>query len=494
MGKFAGARWYAGVTLVLLCAFGIANGQSWTPVNQAFPASGAGSAFLLTDGTVMVHEEQAQNDAWYKLTPDINGSYANGTWTQVAPIPFYSPLFFGSAVLPGGQLLIEGGEYNHLNAVWTNMGAIYYPKQNVWKQVNPPTGWNSIGDAQGVILNTGTYMQANCCTKQFAYFHPGTLSWTGFDTNGKFDVFDEEGFNLLPNGQVLTVDAYVFQYDPNGKNSELYNPATKTWSSAGSTVVQLWDSHCGVQNGASFEVGPAVLRPDGTVFATGANTCGAGHTAIYNTKTKTWTAGPDFPSLISVADGPAALEINGKVLVMGSINENPPASFFEWDGTTLSATANPPNAINDGSFYGHLLVLPSGQIMLTDYSTDVELFNPSGTYNSSWAPQITVYPATVTHGTLSYKLQGYRFAGMSQGGAYGDDYQPYTNYALVRITNTSTGHVFYCRTHDPSSYALQSAALQTTHFDVPKTIELGPSTLVVVTNGIPSTPVQITVN
>src|SRR5579884_2500069 len=257
MGKFAGARWYAGVTLVLLCAFGIANGQSWTPVNQAFPASGAGSAFLLTDGTVMVHEEQAQNDAWYKLTPDINGSYANGTWTQVAPIPFYSPLFFGSAVLPGGQLLIEGGEYNHLNAVWTNMGAIYYPKQNVWKQVNPPTGWNSIGDAQGVILNTGTYMQANCCTKQFAYFHPGTLSWTAFDTNGKFDVFDEEGFNLLPNGQVLTVDAYVFQYDPNGKNSELYNPATKTWSSAGSTVVQLWDSHCGVQNGASFEVGPA---------------------------------------------------------------------------------------------------------------------------------------------------------------------------------------------------------------------------------------------
>ena len=37
-----------------------------------------------------------------------------------------------------------------------------------------------------------------------------------------------------------------------------------------------------------------VLRPDGTVFATGANRCAAGHTAIYNVSAGTWTAGPDF--------------------------------------------------------------------------------------------------------------------------------------------------------------------------------------------------------
>ena len=493
MRKCVGTRWCAGVTLVLLCTLGMAKGQSWTPVSRAFPGSGAGAAFLLTDGTVMVHQEQSSGDAWYKLTPDIKGSYANGTWKAVAPIPFYSPLFFGTAVLPDGRLLVEGGEYNHLNAVWTNMGAIYNPKTNLWTQVKPPSGWTTIGDAQGVLLSNGTYMQANCCTEQFAYFQPGALTWTAFNGNGKFDVFDEEGFNLLPNGEVLTVDAYVFQYDASGMNSELYNPGTKTWTSAGSTVVQLWDSHCGVQSLATFELGPAVLRPDGTVFATGANTCGPGHTAIYHTGTKTWSKGPDFPALISIADGPAALEINGKVLMMGSINEQPPASFFEWNGSTLTATANPPNAINDGSFYGHLLVLPTGQIMLTDYSTDVELFNSKGSYNAAWAPAITTFPATVTHG-LTYAIQGHRFAGMSQGGAYGDDYQPYTNYALVRIKNTSTGHVFYCRTHNPSSYAVQSTALQTTHFDVPKTIELGPSTLVVVTNGIPSSPVQITVD
>jgi hypothetical protein len=468
--------------------------QSWTPVAKKYPGSGAGAAFLLTDGTVMVHQEQSSTDAWYKLTPDINGSYANGTWSQAASIPFYSPLFFGSAVLPSGELIVEGGEYNKLQAVWTNLGALYNPKTNKWKQIRAPAGWTSIGDAQGVILNDGTYMQSNCCTTQFAYFNPKGSTWTAFSGNGKFDVFDEEGFNLLPNGKVLTVDAYVFQYDSKGMNSELYDPSTQTWSSAGSTKVQLWDDDCGNSGGATFEVGPAVLRPDGTVFATGANTCGAGHSAIYNTANGTWTAGPNFPGNVSVADGPASIETNGKVLVMGSVNEGNPASFYEWDGTNLTGAVNPPNAGNDGSFFGHLLALPTGQILFADYSTDVELFNPTGTPDPGWAPMVTKLPKKPLMHGKSYKVTGYRFAGVSQGGAYGDDYQPYTNYALVRITNSSTQHVFYCKTTKPSSYAVQSTALQSTHFAVPAGIETGPSVLEVVTNGIPSAKISVTVN
>ena len=493
MVKVLVSRAAAGVALSLCLLATVASAQTWTPVTKAYPGTGAGAAFLLTDGTVMVHQEQSSNDAWYKLTPDINGSYVNGSWSALAPIPFYSPLFFGSAVLPNGQLLVEGGEYNALNPVWTAMGALYNPATNKWKQIKPPAGWTTIGDAQNVLLNDGTDMQANCCTTQFAYFNPTKSTWTAFDGNGKFDVFDEEGFNLLPNGQVLTVDAYVFQYDATGTNSELYNPTTQTWSSAGSTGVQLWDSDCGNGNGATFEVGPAVLRPDGTVFATGANTCGAGNTAIYNTATKTWSTGPKFPKNISMADGPASIEPNGKVLMMGSPNEGPPATFYEWDGTNLKTAPNPPNAKNDGSFYGHLLALPTGQILFADYGTTVELYNPAGTYDPSWAPQITKVAKTVTHGK-SYVVKGLRFAGMSQGGAYGDDYQPYTNWALVRITNNATNHVFYCKTTKPSSYAMQSAETQSTHFAVPAGIETGASTIVVVTNGIPSPSVPITVN
>ena len=108
------------------------------------------------------------------------------------------------------------------------------------------------------------------------------------------------------------------QYNPTGMNSEIYIPASGKWRSAGSTVVQLWDSaaDCGGEKVSPLsEVGPAVLRPDGTVFYTGANSCGAGHTAIYNSNTGTWTAGPDFPDSLDIADGPATLLPNGNVLV-----------------------------------------------------------------------------------------------------------------------------------------------------------------------------------
>jgi hypothetical protein len=48
------------------------------------PPDGAGVPFLLTDGTVLVQGNQRQD--WWMLTPDINGSYVNGTWTQVASL------------------------------------------------------------------------------------------------------------------------------------------------------------------------------------------------------------------------------------------------------------------------------------------------------------------------------------------------------------------------------------------------------------------------
>jgi len=454
---------------------------------------GPGNPILLTDGTVMLQDDGCQD--WWKLTPDEFGSYVNGTWTQLASTPAgYSPLYHSSAVLPDGRVIIEGGEYNFLQPVWSNLGAIYNPLTNTWTMVNPPTGWSTIGDAQGIVLANGTFMQANCCTTESALLNPATLTWTPTGS-GKFDVYDEEGWTLLPNRRVLTVDAYVFQYDARGMNSEIYNPNTGSWSSAGSTIVQLWDSAamCGGRNHASFEVGPGVLRPDGTVFYTGANRCGAGHTAIYNSNSGTWTPGPDFPDSLDIADGPAALEPNGKVLMMASPGIFRTGSrFFEWDGSSLTEVSPAPHASSDSSFYGNFVVLPTGQILFTDFFF-VSVYNPSGTYNPAWAPTIQSAPTHVRPGG-SYLISGFRFNGMSEGAAYGDDQQSSTNFPLVRITNNRTRHVFYSRTHDHSSMAVASSDLVSTHFDVPVTEERGPSQLVVVANGIPSAAIAITVD
>ncbi len=282
-------RKFAYLTFALLSAGLLCSAQSWQPLTHQ-PSFTAGHALLLTDGTVMVHHEDPNDgfSEWYKLTPDINGSYVNGTWSQLASLSSdYGPLFFASAVLADGRVIVEGGEQNFAQYVWTNRGAIYNPVANTWTNMSPPSGWSRIGDAQSAVLFNKKFLLANCCSRQQALLDPVTLTWSNTGS-GKFDENDEEGWTLLPNGKVLTVDAYTDVNDPNGTNSELYDPGTGSWSSAGSTIAQLWDSH------GSYEVGPAVLRPDGTVFATGANGAGAGHTSIYNVNAGTWTVGSGF--------------------------------------------------------------------------------------------------------------------------------------------------------------------------------------------------------
>jgi hypothetical protein len=497
---------------------------------------GAGNPLLLTDGSVIVQDAGCPD--WWRLTPDSSGSYANGTWTQIATLPAgYSPLYHSSAVLPDGRVIIMGGEYNYYQGlyfvpIWTAEGAIYDPLANVWTSVAPPPFFDlvettfsppltfppifaqTIGDAQSIVLPNGVYMQADCCTKQEALLDAKTLTWTPTGA-GKYDINDEEGWNLLPNGEVLTVDAYVpvgFPYIPNGTNSELYDYRTGSWHSAGSTIVQLWDSGlaCGELNAPpptpTFEVGPAVLRADGTVFYAGSDTCpaAAGSTAIYNSYTGKWQRGPLFPEVdgvtdINIADGPASWEPNDKVLMMASPEYgNPPSFFFEWDGRHLNQVPGPPNAPVDGSYFGNMLVLPTGQILFTDFSTDIELYNPTITdgdrlFQLTIAPTILFAPPEVTPGG-SYEVYGFLFNGVTQGAAYGDDVQASTNFPLVRITNLKSSHVFYSRTHDHSSMAVASHGLVSTHFDVPAAQEKGLSRLEVVANGIASQPVFVVVN
>jgi hypothetical protein len=490
--------------------------SSWTPLtNQPnFLVDGASVPILLTDGSVLVQD--AGFPDWWKLTPDKFGSYVNGTWTQVASLPAtYSPLYHSSAVLPDGRLIIEGGEYllsadqTELDEAWTAQGAIFDPLANTWTQIAPPAFFGgfgpfpqTIGDAQSVVLPNGTYMQADCCTTDQALLNSKTLTWTRTGSN-KFDINDEEGWNLLPNGKVLTVDAYVpvgIPYIADGTNSELYNPKTGSWSSAGSTINQLWDSTAacgGFTNNTTFEVGPAVLRPDGTVFATGSDTCpdpttasgfASGHTAIYNSFTGKWSAGPDIPGGNNIADGPASLEPNGKVLMFASPSFGaPPSAFFEWDGKNINPIPGTPNTPFDGSFFGNMLILPTGQILFTDFSDDIEIYTPTPPRNFVGTPLVLLTSVLISPGH-SYEAVGFGFNGLSQGASYGDDVQGATNYPLVRITNLKTGHVFYSRTHDHSSMAVASPEIVSTHYDVPANQEHGLSRLEVVANGIASPP------
>jgi hypothetical protein len=450
----------------------------WQQVRAASPfgQNGAGTELLMTDGSVMVNDNTSN---WYRLIPNKNGDYASGTWKQAASLPAgYGPLYFGSAVLADGKLVIDGGEYNFFAPAESTQGAIYDPVADAWTPISPPAGWTRIGDASSVVLADDTLMLGNCCLIAQALLDEGSLSWT-FTGRGKADGNSEEGWTLLPDGKVLTVDVGA---EP---NSELYNPSRGTWSSAGTLPANLTQA---------FEIGPQILRPNGTVFVAGASQ----HTAIYQTHRRTWIAGPDFPVVngqqLDMTDGPATLLTNGDVLLAASPGVyQPPMTMLVFDGTTLTPVVGPPNAPNDASYNVRLLMLPTGQVLETDGTDDVEVFSPHVSRNRSIAPTISSVPSTLVHGS-TYTIAGTLFNGVSQTNAYGDDDQQASNYPLVLIRNAATGHVFYARTHDHSFMGVASTATVTTMFDVPAGIELGASTIEVIANGIPSLPVAVTVD
>ncbi|MGA8541663.1 MAG: hypothetical protein WB566_19325 [Terriglobales bacterium] len=234
---------------------------------------------------------------------------------------------------------------------------------------------------------------------------------------------------------------------------------------------------------------------DGTVFQFGATA----HNVIYDTAAQIWLQAPNFPKAngeqLDVYDGPASILPNGHVLVMTSPGQyETGAQFFEWNGKHFISAPPTPNAPNVSSYYGRMLALPDGGVMQTDYSNDVEIYYSSGGPDPAWAPAITSAPTVLHPGQLNLSLSGTQLNGLSQGAAFGDDFQDATNYPLVRVTNVATGHIFYCRTHNHSSMGVATGSLVvTTRFDVPADIELGASQLLVVANGISSAPVTVTV-
>ncbi len=242
-----------------------------------------------------------------------------------------------------------------------------------------------------------------------------------------------------------------------------------------------------------FEIGPQMLRPNGTVWVAGAS----GLSAVYHIKSGSWTQGPTFPKLgsqqLDVADGPSTLLTDGTVLIAASPGlYNAPSSLYIYTGKKLKSIAAFPQAPNDSSYNIRLLMLPTGQILEDDGSSDMEVYTQNKLVMPSYAPQITSVPTSLTHGN-TYKIVGRRFNGISQANMYGDDDQQATNYPLVRITNTASGHVFYARTHNHSFMGVGSNKSVSTMFDVPSTIETGASTLVVVTNGVASMPMTVTI-
>lgn len=490
----------------------------WTPLVNPPPFGTPGTMLLESNGTVLVHNEPDNNvtagtNQWWKLTPDSQGSYINGTWKQIASMPSsYAPLYFGSAILPNGKLIVEGGEYNGGSAAWTNKGAIYNPVTNHWASVKPPNGWSNIGDAASEVLANGTFILQQACntcltapdlTVDDALLNAHKMTWKVIPATGKTDPNDEEGWTLEPSGQLLTVDTWAIG------NTELFNSINRRWRFGGFIL--------GLVNPFPIvEYGPQVEMPGGNTFVVGGGTSQQeypspctdntpANTALYQYKNShkvgTWTPGPQIPTIdnqeYAATDGPGSILPDGDVLFDASAcTYNIPTHFFVYNASSNTITQIPdtPNAPNDTSYQTRMLPLPNGQVLFNDGSSDMEVYTAGGTPKSAWKPSISSLSATKLAPGSTYTLSGKQLAGLDQGASYGDDVQDATNYPLVRITNSAKGVVTYARTHSWSSVSVAPGTHSTTKFTLPKTMPKGKSTLVVVANGIASSPMTVKVS
>jgi hypothetical protein len=459
---------------------------TWQPLTNQ-PSFQACTMLLLTDGSVFCNAYYTSADCW-RLRPDEFGSYINGGWNKLAPMDG-ARLFFASAVLADGRVLVSGGEYFNGVKSETTDTQVYDPMLNHWNSVAPPTGWDRVGDAPCCVLNDGRVIIGSNDTRKTAIFDPTTNSFTAgpdkLDTTS-----EEETWTLLKDGTVLVVEC-----DDHPK-AEKYDPVSNAWVSAGTLPVDL------VQPG-NDEIGPAVLLPDGRAFCTGAT----GATALYTpgampTDPGTWSAGPNFPddgtgNSLQAKDAPACLLPNGRVLCAvgpaSSGGYGSPTSFVEYDPLANQFLAVPLSANSGGFPYDHrMLLLPNGQVLLSASTTsDIEVYTPDGDPDEDWRPHITDCPRYLRN-KQTYAIRGRRFNGLSQAVSYGDDATMATNYPLVRLRSEVNGHEYYCRTFDHSTMAVATGpAIVSTSFKVPFDVPHGKADLVVIANGIASESVDV---
>ena len=469
------------LSFIFLFFFSQATAQgTWVPLTNTAPHYNEGVMLLLTDGTVLCKTSSGgtgYGTTWDRLTPDSHGSYVNGTWSTIAPM-HDERLYFSTQVLLDGRVYVAGGEYGSggpKSEVWD-------PKTNVWTQCPQIVTGHAISDANSELLPTGNVLQAvvdTGGTRLNYIYNPTTNSYshTGSCLRGN----NEAVWVKLPDNSIIFLDNYSV-------TSERYIPASGTWINDASAPVELFDPY-GSEAGAGF------LLPNGKVYFIGSTPTSAYYTPTGTTTAGSWIAGPALPNGWGAPDAASSIMPDGKILM--ALSPTPTSgdhfpdstAFFQFDYTTntytaLSAPGVAGDTVSGPSYITNMLSLPDGTILYTRQGHD-QYFE----YVPDSGPLAAGKPAIsniITNTCSNYTITGTLFNGISEGAAYGDDWQMSTNYPIVRLSSGS--NVYYATTSswNRPGAVMTGAALDTAKFDLPAGLPAGTYSVQVVADGNPS--------
>jgi N-acetylneuraminic acid mutarotase len=240
---------------------------SWTPTADLASARSGHAAALLTNGTVLVVGGSGSVLASAEIydpgtgTWKPAGSLATGGYVNTATL------------LPNGTVLVVAALFSvdgsgKSSAV--SSAEIYDPVAGTWTPTGSPATVRTSQTAtllpNGTVLVVGGQDVQGVSLSSAEIYDPATGSWRA--TGGLNRSRYGHTATLLPSGTVLVVGGDYFDTSPEDggltATAETYNPASGTWTSAGSLF--------GPYNFGGIDGHTATLLPNGTLLIAGGHT------------------------------------------------------------------------------------------------------------------------------------------------------------------------------------------------------------------------------
>jgi len=425
-----------------------------------------------------------------------------------------------SVLLPGGKILV--GDLVNPNTY------IYEPAFNTWvasgTKVYPDSsdeeGWTMAGD--GRIINYDLFHSIATGGSYAEKYTPATGTWTGISptdgtANGTIPPLSSRnlGFELGPSLRLQ--DGRIFVIGAT-QHTALYTPSTNSWA-AGPDISGTLNGIASpfgaddapgaiLPNGHvifAADAGPAGFTSSGNITAGSAVITGIPSTAILQQFWRVrdsaggilggaFIVSVDSPSQVTISN-PATQTITGDSISWGGVFSNP-TQLFEFDPETSALNPISP-AIPDGnlpfqgSYPSRMLILPTGQLLFSDASSQLWVYTSTGRTDPRLRPIIT---GVKYNGGGTFTLTGKQLNGQSAGAAYGDDDQMDSNYPIIRMVSGS-GNVYYARTTNWSKVSIDGGhskhSAETVNFTLNPGVTPGHYELIVSGAGISSNPIHI---
>jgi N-acetylneuraminic acid mutarotase len=299
-------------------------------------------------------------------------------------------IYHSATLLANGCVLIVGGyddsfQYGPVNS-YLNSAELFNPAAESWTSAGtlPPLGGtypNAHISHTATLLTNGLVMVAGGMDSANIFsstelFNPASATWS---FTGDMNIPRAyHTATLLTNGLVLVAGGMGCCSSTNSAmaSAELYNPATGTWTNTGTMT-------------ASRKYHTATLLNDGRVLvAGGANKNGASLSSaeLYNPVTGTWAATGTMTTAREYHT--ATLLTNGQVLVAGGGSG---AELFDPATGKWSVTGS----LNFSRSWHTATLLTNGQVLVVGGgSVTAELYNPN---NRTWSASAALHTSRFGH-------------------------------------------------------------------------------------------------